>query len=255
MPPPRSQNAWDAKLYDAKHSFVWKEVDSLLELLAPRAGERILDLGCGTGHLTARIAAAGAEVIGIDSSADMIAAGREHFPRLQFEVADAREFSFPRPFDAVFSNAALHWIVEAESVIRCVQRTLRPGGRFVVEFGGRGNVANILEALSNAASRMELEPFRSPWYFPSIPEYCFILEKNGFEVTLATLFDRPTRLDGEDGMRSWIQMFGAGVLSGVPAARQDDFLGQVEEELRPILYRNGSWFADYRRLRVVAYRA
>ena len=123
--------AWDAKLYDGKHSFLWEKGKGVVELLAPQPGERILDLGCGTGHLTAEIAASGADTVGIDQSADMIAQARRQFPNLRFEVCDAREIPFTGEFDAVFSNAALHWIPEAGRVIESVARALKPGGRFV----------------------------------------------------------------------------------------------------------------------------
>src|SRR2546423_15463085 len=136
-PPPRG---WDPGLYDGKHAFVWQYGASLVELLQPRPGERILDLGCGTGHLTAQLAAAGANVLGIDSDAAMIEQARKAYPALHFEQRDARDFHFDEPFDAVFSNAVLHWIKEPERVIVCLRRALKPGGRFVAEFGGRGNV-------------------------------------------------------------------------------------------------------------------
>ncbi len=125
------QKKWDAELYDARHAFVWEKAKGLVELLAPKQGERVLDLGCGTGALTAEIAASGAEVFGIDRSADMIAEARKKFPALRFEVMDARELVFAAEFDAVFSNAVLHWIREPERVITDVEKALRPGGRFV----------------------------------------------------------------------------------------------------------------------------
>src|ERR1700690_2188618 len=132
--------AWDAKLYDDKHSFVWEKARGVVELLAPQPGERILDLGCGTGHLTAEIAAVGALTVGIDQSADMIAQARRQFPGLRFEVCDAREIPFTGEFDAVFSNAALHWIPEAEKVIRGVANGDQPNGELAAEMGGTGNI-------------------------------------------------------------------------------------------------------------------
>ena len=126
---------WDSTLYDAKHSFVWKHGASLLELLAPKPGERILDLGCGTGHLTAEIAKAGALVVGLDSSPTMIETARSAYPQLTFVEADARNFTLDAPCDAVFSNAALHWIHDADAVARSVHQALKPGGRFVAELG------------------------------------------------------------------------------------------------------------------------
>jgi trans-aconitate methyltransferase len=245
---------WDANLYERSHSFVWKHGAALLDLLAPQPGERILDLGCGTGHLTAQIAAAGASVVGIDSSPTMIEQARREYPLLHFEVADARSFAFAEPFDAVFSNAALHWVKPPEPVIACVRRALKPGGRFVAEFGGKGNVRAIAAALAEAARALGVTGPEDWWYFPSIGEYASLLERDGLEVGQAALFDRPTALEGEQGMRRWVEMFGSAWLNAVPAARRDDFLRAVEERLRPALCRDGTWHADYRRLRVVARR-
>jgi trans-aconitate methyltransferase len=247
-------SAWDATRYDHEHSYVWKYGASLLELLAPQPGERILDLGCGTGHLTAQIAEVGASLVGIDKSASMVAEARRNYPQLRFEVADARTFSFAEPFDAVFSNAALHWIKEPERVITCVREALKPGGRFVAEFGGKGNVQEIVAALTEAALAITGATLEPPWYFPGIAEYATLLERGHLEVTFATLFDRPTPLEGEGAMRRWVEMFAADPLSQMGPEKRDAFLGHVEGRLRPVLFRNETWFADYRRLRVVARR-
>jgi trans-aconitate methyltransferase len=243
---------WDADLYDAKHAFVWKQGASLLELLAPRPGERILDLGCGTGHLTAQLAAAGAEVVGLDASPAMIEQARRSYPQLRFGRADARSFAVSEPCDAVFSNAVLHWVREPELVIACVRRALKPGGRFVAEFGGKGNVRALVAALEKALPAAGSGPFVNPWYFPSVAEYAGLLERGGLEVTFATLFDRPTPLEGEDGLRQWFVMFAGEALARVPENRRESFFRHLEQELRPVLYRDGTWSADYRRLRVVA---
>jgi len=243
---------WDAKLYDDKHSFVWKHGASLVEMLAPQPGEAILDLGCGTGHLTAQIAVVGASVLGIDSSPQMIEEARRNHPGIHFEVQDARNLESVQQFDAVFSNAVLHWIKEAEQVVRAVARALKPGGRFVAEFGGKGNVRLIVAALQNALSQVGAEVVMSPWFYPSIGEYTGLLDNEGLEVTFATLFDRPTPLEGDEGMQKWIEMFGGQFLNRVPVERRDEFFRLVENELRPALRRDGTWFADYRR--VVAWR-
>src|SRR5688572_11002406 len=131
--------AWSPQLYEGQHSFVWKYGADLLPLLAPQPGERIIDLGCGTGRLTAQIAESGAEVIGVDRSPEMIGQARQNFPKLRFLLADIASFESPEPADAVFSNAALHWVTDAEAAARNVARSLRPGGRFVAEFGGKRN--------------------------------------------------------------------------------------------------------------------
>lgn len=243
---------WNTSLYENNHAFVWQYGESLLDLLAPQTRERILDLGCGTGQLTDKIASRGASVVGIDNSAEMIARARQNYPTLQFEIADAQSFQFDQPFDAVFSNAVLHWIKQPDAVIGCVRQVLKPGGRFVAEFGGKGNVAAIVTALFNVLN--QTSPIANPWYFPSIGDYATRLEQQGFDVTVAVLFDRPTPLAGKAGMANWLQMFADGLLSGVPQEGRSAVIQAVEEQLRPTLYRDGSWFADYRRLRVVAFK-
>ncbi|MGH9404147.1 MAG: class I SAM-dependent methyltransferase [Terriglobia bacterium] len=246
---------WNAQLYDTKHAFVWQFGADLLELLKPERGERILDIGCGTGHLTAKIAAAGAQVIGLDSSRSMIEEARKNYPDLRFTVADSRDFHFDEPFDAVFSNAALHWVTEARSVVECVRAALKPGGRFVAEFGGKGNVEKLVSGFYAALDSIGCHPKRdpNPWYFPGISEYSALLEQNGLEVTFAALFDRPTPLDdGEAGMRNWIKMFAGSFYSHVPPQKQDAFVENVERILRPVLFQEGSWRLDCRRLRIVA---
>lgn len=137
MNPEIEDHRWDPALYDNKHGFVWKSGADLVARLSPQQGERIVDLGCGTGHLTAQMAASGAEVVGLDADPEMIAQARANYPDLRFEIADARDFHLPAPFDAVFSNAALHWVTEPERPIACIARALKPGGRFIAEFGER----------------------------------------------------------------------------------------------------------------------
>jgi trans-aconitate methyltransferase len=245
---------WNAALYDDKHSFVWKMAAGLLILLEPRPCERILDVGCGTGHLTSQIAASGAKVVGVDKSPDMIQQAREKYPDLRFAVMDAREIAFAEPFDAVFSNATLHWIQEPEKVIAGIAKSLKPGGRFVAEFGGKGNTGELLAAVERAWSKLGLPgPAPKPWYYPTIAEYAGLLEKHGLEVTCATLFERPTPLeDGDNGLRNWLQMFGSVLLEKLPDAQRAQALAMVEQEARPTLCHEGNWVMDYRRLRLVA---
>jgi len=248
---------WNANLYDAKHDFVWKYGADVVSLLDPRPGERILDLGCGTGHLTSQIAESGAKVLGVDRSAEMVAAARLAYPNLKFEISDATNLTFHDEFDAVFSNATLHWIHEPERVLQGVWRALRTGGRFVAELGGRKNIRAMQEAFDRALAELgAAQPGEvQPWYYPSVSEYSTLAERNGFEVGFITLFDRPTGLaDGAAGMRNWIFMFGADYLAKAGAARREEFLGRVEEMLRPKLFHDGQWWADYRRLRLVAYK-
>ncbi len=250
-----SQNSWNSALYEGNHAFVWQYGESLLELLLPKAGERILDLGCGTGQLTEKIAQSGAFVHGIDSSLSMITQARVNYSQLQFAAADARDFQVEEPLDAVFSNAVLHWIRSPEAAIDCIEKALKPGGRFVAEFGGKGNVGAIVRALVSVLSEIGPEEPQAlnPWYFPSIGEYAGLLEKQGFDVGYAVLFDRPTLLfGGSAGMVNWIEMFAGGFLSGLSDDVRSHVIRTVEEHLRSTQYRDGNWIADYRRIRVVA---
>lgn len=225
---------WDAQRYQAACSFVWQLGEGVLDLLDPQPGELILDLGCGAGQLTSKIVERGARVIGMDASAEMIAQAQSNFPALDCRVADATNFVLHQPVDAVFSNAVLHWIHDQRSALACIRDALKPGGRFVAEFGGKGNTHSIVEAAGV-----------NPWYYPSIGEYSALLEQHGFEVRFATLFDRPTRMEGENAMEDWLKMFGAKLTSDPHA---------LAEKLRPKLYRDGAWTIDYRRLRIVAMR-
>jgi len=225
---------WDAEAYDQRFRWVSDYGTSLVSMLDPKPGERILDFGCGTGKLTNDIAASGAYVVGIDSSPEMIAQARKNYPDLVFEVADGRTYRSREAFDAVFSNAVLHWVRPPEAAVQSIAAALKPGGRLVVEFGGKGNTRAITDAMGE-----------HPWYYPSIGEYASLLERHGVDALSAVLFPRPVPVDGESGLSDWLNMFTSSFLA-------KDRIPAIEEAVRPKLYRDGSWFIDYVRLRVTA---
>lgn len=246
---------WDPRSYNQQHGFVANYGLEVIKLLAPQPQERILDLGCGTGPLTAEISQHCAKVVGIDNAASMIEAARQSYPEIEFVVADAQNFSFEIPFDAVFSNAALHWLHNPKAAIDCVWNVLKPGGRFVAEMGGYGNVQTILSSIVQAAAKCGVNAAFSELanYFPKLSQYTTLLEERGMRVMQAFHFDRPTPLEeGDAGLRNWIKMFRRQVLDGMSADKQEQFLTCVEDIARPDLFHDGRWFADYRRLRFYA---
>ena len=248
-----AKQAWNPELYEARHAFVWELGQGILELLRPEKGERILDVGCGTGQLTRRIADSGAEVTGLDSSPDMIGQARQNYPGLRFILADAASMQFAQNFDAIFSNAALHWMLDAQQVARAMARALRPNGRLTAELGGKGNIAHIEAALDRVLPRYYVDSRPAlRTYFPSVAEYSEILEAAGFEVRLMHLFDRPTPLEGEQGMENWLRQFSWYNFEPLAGGERDEALAEVLEQLRSSQYSQGQWYVDYRRLRLNA---
>jgi trans-aconitate methyltransferase len=245
---------WNPNLYDTKHSFVSKYGEGLIDLLHPQPGESILDLGCGTGDLTNIIQQRGADVIGIDSSSEMIAAAKQKYPSLIFFQMDARDFSFNKTFHSIFSNAVLHWIPEAERVIVNVYTHLKLQGNFVAEFGGKDNIAGMLTALVETLKEFGYNDNASQktWYYPSVGEYALLLEKNRFTVQFAQHFKRETQLDGDDGMKNWFRMFRGNFFQNIPSDKVEEILTTIESKLRSTHFRNGHWYADYKRIRIIA---
>ena len=239
---------WNPEQYRKDASFVAELGLSVVGLLAPRAGERVLDLGCGDGALTSKLVEQGCEVVGVDASAEMVAAACAL--GLDARVADGRALPFTNEFDAVFSNAALHWMEQPAQVVAGVWRALKPGGRFVGEFGGYGNLARIIAALDAALAARNLA-FANPWYFPQAAEFAALLAAQGFAVTSSELFPRRTPLPS--GLASWLEMFAQLYTAQLPAAERDAFIAEVVDSLRDILSDGtGILQADYVRLRFAA---
>ncbi len=249
---------WDAGLYDRSFGFVSDFATDMVDLLAPKPGERIVDLGCGTGKLTAAIAAHGADVIGIDGDEAMVERARALHPHLAFQHADGRNFAIEGHADAVFSNAALHWMKEdPPGVIACVARALRLGGRFVAEMGAHRNVRIITDALYQALAEegVPAEAIDFPWYFPRTSRYVGLLEDGGFDVTQLRYFARPTPLDDcPNGLADWIDMFGRNFTEAAPPGRVPAVIDRTVALTRDRLCPDGRWVTDYTRLRFVAIR-
>lgn len=249
-----NNSLWDAQHYDQKLGFVSQLGQDLVAWLQPKPGERVLDLGCGTGDLTAQISQSGAHVVGMDISASMVGAAQAKYEQLQFIVGNAEDFHTDEPFDAVFSNAALHWMTHPSNVIACVWQALTPGGRFVAELGGKGNVGTVISACEEALDEIGVSSQgKNPWYFPSIGQYTTLLEHQGFHTADAIHFDRPTEmLDGDNGLEHWLLGFAGSYLDGLDLSTQRRVIERVATISRPHLFNNGRWWIDYKRLRIRA---
>ncbi len=243
------KQTWNADQYVNHASFVAEHGIPVLELLAPKSGERILDLGCGDGALTKEIEKYGVSVHGVDSSPSMILAAQER--GLSAEVMSGDELTFNNEFDAVFSNAAIHWMTNVDAVLSSVYNSLKNDGRFVGEFGGYGNVSVLVNAMQTVfESHPEFGEFINPWYFPKAEIYKKKLQEAGFKIHFIELIPRPTPLNS--GVRKWLNIFSGGITKNLDAQQKDDFLNEVEHLVKPNLLINGTWVADYVRLRFSA---
>ncbi|MEE2759819.1 MAG: methyltransferase domain-containing protein [Pseudomonadota bacterium] len=246
-----ARQTWDPASYAKSARFVSVLGTPVLDLLAPQNGERILDLGCGDGVLTKTIAEAGAQVLGIDSSAEQVAAACDK--GIDARLLSGAELDFNKEFDAVFSNAALHWIADQDALLEGVWDALKIRGRFVAEMGGAGNVASVRGSLYNALARRGIEPtVFDPWYFPDAQEYRQRLESAGFSVERIALIDRPTAIPGS--LADWLDVFARSFLGAVEADERDALKDEVQDAVATKLYDGGQWTVDYVRLRFNAFK-
>jgi SAM-dependent methyltransferase len=245
-----ARQSWDPDSYARNARFVSDLGAPVVELLAPKPGERILDLGCGDGALTAKLVALGCDVVGVDGSAAQVEAARRL--GLDARVGDGQQLSFDAEFDAVFSNAAIHWMKRPDDVIAGVARALKAGGRFVGEFGGHGCVDKIRRALIAALARRGIDGEKiNPWYFPTVEDYSARLIRGGFAIMYIALIPRPTELPTE--INGWLETFAQAFIAPLAVNERAGFIEEVRELLKPEL-RNaeGKWIADYVRLRFAA---
>jgi len=248
-----SSTVWDPQIYSQNARFVSDLGEPLLNLLDPRPREHILDLGCGDGALTEKIAVLGTRVVGVDASAAQLGAARGR--GIDAVAMDGQRLSLRRVFDAVFTNAALHWMKQPEKVVAGVGDCLKPGGRFVGEFGGQGNVETIRSALHAELRRRGIDPWTvDPWYYPSPEEYAALLARFGFTTDYIELIPRPTPLPGD--VLAWLDMFAQPFTTAIAEDARPEFLAAVRSVLEPTLRRpDGVWMVDYMRLRFKARRA
>lgn len=252
MTDPCGRQTWDPSDYSRHGRFVADLAGDVMLLLAPRAGERILDLGCGDGALTQRLVESGAVVTGVDTSEQMVHAAKAI--GLDARTIDGEKLPFLGEFDAVFSNAALHWIRDQDALLSGVHRALKPGGRFVAEMGGLGNIAAIEVALQAACQRLGANGYTAGQnYFPTPAAYAERLEHHGFRIDQISLIPRPTRLP-PSGMRGWIETFRRGLLNQLPLEAREAVIEEAVALLKPVLCDElGQWTADYVRLRFRVY--
>lgn len=244
---------WNSKQYTENFAFVHQYGNDVVGLIDMTDVSSILDLGCGNGALSKHFAAQGLSVTGMDASEDMLAVARKAYPDITFLHGDATSFGLEQPVDVVFSNAVFHWIEKERQplMMQCVHRALKEHGQFVFEMGGHGNNRRIHAALEKAFAQQGLA-YTMPFCFPTIGEYSALLEASGFQITHAFLFDRPTVLEGADGLSDWIHMFISKPFDGIPDATKEVLIASTVSELKPVLYRDGHWQADYVRLRMRA---
>lgn len=242
---------WDAEEYTDRFRFVHRYGEDVLDLITAKPGALAVDLGCGNGALTEKLHEKGYRVVGIDASRDMLKIAKERHKELSFYQADAVSFTLQEKADVIFSNAVFHWIDDQDALLSNLYEQLKEGGELVFEFGGKGCAELVHGTLEKEFEKRGLSYSRT-FYFPSIGEYAPLLEKHGFKVTYATLFDRPTPQMGEHGVEDFIRMFVTRPFEGMEAATADEIIRETEEQLKETLFHDGTWFIDYVRIRMRA---
>jgi len=243
-------NNWNPKTYNKHTAFVSQLALPVVDLLDPKEGENILDVGCGEGTLALEIERRGAKVIGVDMSTQMVAEAKNN--GVEAYVGDVTNLPYENVFDAVFSNAMLHWVKDSKGAVRSIAKSLKEGGRFVCEFGGEGNAYHLVSAMEKVfANHPEFGVFDNPWYFPSVEAYSTLLESEGFEVEYMKIIPRPTPMDN---IMNWLDIFANGVTEHLSAKEFETFKVECREILKEKIYNEeeGGWILDYKRLRVRA---
>lgn len=247
---------WNASNYKDKFSFVPAYGEALLELLAKPEGSRVVDLGCGNGMLTGKLAERGYRVLGVDDSEDMLAKARADYPELEFCRGNALDFTLEEKADVIFSNAVFHWIdgSRQQEMLCNIYDQLKEGGELVCEFGGAGCAEQVHSALEQGFRERGLD-YPRVFYFPTIGQYAPLLEKAGFRIEYASLFDRPTVQAGDDGLADWIRMFVKKPFEGMDEKLQEEIIREAVNRLENRLYQDGKWIVDYVRIRFRAVKA
>ena len=244
---------WNAMLYDNKHDFVSEYGKGLLEFIPKNKNQSILDLGCGTGMLTAQLLNLADTVIGVDSSASMIAKAKNQYANIQFEVCNALALPFEKQFDVVFSNAVFHWITNHDALLKQVHKVLKPNGLLVCEFGANGNIATIENAFMSACQDFQYK-YTPKFNFPTVDDFFGLLKKNNFMIDKIYDYNRLTPLkDNERGLANWVKQFFASDMELMSEKMQDEIIKKVEDLTKEHLWNGDEWIADYRRLRVIAH--
>lgn len=244
---------WNAVLYDNKHDFVSEYGKGLLEFVPVNKNQSILDLGCGTGTLTAQLFDLAGTIVGVDSSVSMIVKAEEQYPNIKFMVCDALDLPFEEEFEVVFSNAVFHWISDHNTLLKQVHKVLKPNGLLVCEFGAKGNIATIENAFIDACRELEYE-YKPMFNFPMSENFADLLEQNDFVIDKVYDYARPTPLkDNERGLANWMRQFFASDLEMMPEKVQNEIIKKVENLTKEPLWNGNEWIADYRRLRAIAH--